>query len=156
MRTTLSSRQSANSGSDKVLLSATSAALLTLIPVAAHQLGYLRHLVDPPAKIFASDEITESATAHPFGIPDSLLGLGSYGLTLTLIVLARSRPRVRKLLTFKLIGDGAVASFNVVHQVVKFGKICSWCTGTALCTAAMMLSGGRLIAEQTRDRTQEL
>lgn len=152
MTTTLLCRQSAETRSDKLLLAATSAAVLTLIPVAAHQLGYLGHLPDPPAKIFASDKITESATAHPLGIPDSLLGLGSYGLTMTLIVVAGSQPRVRKLLSLKLAADGAVAGFNVVRQVVKFGKVCSWCTGTALCTAAMLVSSRRLrlIAEQAK------
>ncbi len=58
------------------LITATSAAILTLIPVTAHQLGRLSHLPDPPSAIFASDDITESSAAHPLGIPDGLLGLG--------------------------------------------------------------------------------
>lgn len=126
---------------DAVLLAATAAALLTLLPVAAHQCGWLDHLPDPPAKLFASDWITESKAAHPFGIPDSLLGLASYGITLSLIVLARQRPQARKLLRLKLIADGSVAAINVTRQVVSFGRICSWCTGTALCTAAMVIAG---------------
>jgi len=121
-----------------LLIAATSAALLTLLPIAAHQLGSLPHLPDPPGGLFASDRITESKTAHPLGIPDSLLGLGSYGITLSLILLARSHPKARRFLTIKLVGDGAVAAFNVVRQVVTFGKICSWCTGMALCTAVMV------------------
>lgn len=144
MTTMLPCRKSA--ASDKLLLASTSAALLTLIPVAAHQLGYLRHLPDPPSTIFASDRITESAVAHPLGIPDSLLGLGSYGLTLTLILLARSKSKARRLLALKLIGDASIAGFNVVRQIAKFGKLCSWCTGTALCTAAMVAEGRKLIS----------
>jgi uncharacterized membrane protein len=148
MTTNLTCRESGQAAPDKFLIAATSAALLTLIPVAAHQLGYLRHLPDPPANIFASDEITESSMAHPLGIPDSVLGLGSYGLTLALVLLAQSRPKAQRLLALKLIGDGAIAGFNVVRQVAEFGKLCSWCTGTALCTAAMVVGGRRLIAEQ--------
>ena len=156
MTTISTCRAPAEAVADKLLLLATSAALLTLVPVAAHQLGYLDHLPDPPGAIFASDKITGSAIAHPFGISDSLLGLGSYGLTLTLVILARSQPKARGLLSLKLIGDGTLAGFNVVRQVVKFGKICSWCTGTALCTTAMLVTGRRMIAEQTRELTQNL
>jgi hypothetical protein len=42
-------------------------------------------------------------------------------------------------LALNLLGDGALASFNVVRQLTGFGKMCSWCTGTALATAVMLL-----------------
>jgi uncharacterized membrane protein len=136
---------------DTLLLAATSACLLTLLPVAAHQVGLLGHLPDPPGAIFASDEITESKTAHPLGIPDSLPGIASYGTTLALILLARSHPNARKLLALKLVGDGAVAGFNVVRQVVTFGKICSWCTLTAIGTAAMVFAGRKVISSEAAE-----
>jgi uncharacterized membrane protein len=123
-----------------MLIASTAAALLTLLPVAAHQLGGLDHLPDPPGAIFASDEITASKAAHPLGVPDSLPGLASYSLTLTLALLAPSKPKLRKLLALKLIADGTLAGVNMVRQIVTFGKLCSWCTGTALCTAAMLLT----------------
>lgn len=134
-----------------LLIAATSAALLTLLPIAAHQLGGLGHLPDPPGELFASDRITESKAAHPLGIPDSLLGLGSYGITLSLILLTRSHPKARRFLTLKLVGDGAVAAFNVVRQVVTFGKICSWCTGTALCTAVMVAADRSSIEGEAKE-----
>lgn len=131
-----------------LLLAATSSALLTLLPVAAHQLGLLKHLPDPPGAIFASDTITESKTAHPLGVPDSLLGLGSYSLTLCLAILGRSQPKARPLLAAKLVADGSLATFNVVRQIVSFRKICSWCTGTAVCTAVMVYAGRTLIRDE--------
>ena len=131
----------AKMGDDTLLMVATSAALLTLLPVAAHQLGFLDHLPDPPGAIFASDRITESSAAHPMGIPDSLLGISSYGATLGLVLLVRKHPTAARLLRAKLLLDGSAAAFNVVRQVKMFGKICSWCTGTALCTAFMLLGG---------------
>jgi uncharacterized membrane protein len=134
--------------SDQALLLATSAAMATLVPVAAYQLGWIDHLPDPPAAIFASDEITESKAAHPLGIPDSLLGLGSYGTTCVLVLMAREYPAVGKLLAAKLVTDGSVAGIKMVRQVVSFGRLCSWCTGTALCTACMLLFGRKLIASQ--------
>ena len=127
--------------SNGLLIAATSAAILTLLPVAAHQLGVLDHLPDPPSRLFNSDRITDSKSAHPLGIPDSLLGLGSYGLTLALVLLAQRDRRAGKLLAVKLVADGSAAGFNVVKQVVSFRRLCSWCTGTALCTAAMIFAG---------------
>ena len=131
---------------DGLLIAATSAALLTLLPVAAHQLGFLDHLPDPPGSIFASDRITESAMAHPLGVPDSLLGIGSYGATLGLAMLAREHPVAARMLKAKLVLDGSAAAFNVIRQVKSFGKICSWCTGTAICTAVMLLASRKALA----------
>jgi uncharacterized membrane protein len=136
------------SPADCALLAAGCAAVATLIPVAAHQLGVLGHLPDPPLSIFASDRITEAKAAYPLGLPDGVLGLCSYTATLALVVLAHEQPKARRLLVLKLLGDGSMASFNVVRQVVSFRKLCSWCTGTALCTAVMLIAGRKLIAEQ--------
>lgn len=136
-----------------VLLAACAAALLTLVPVAAHQLGYLEHLPDPPGGLFASDEITESTAAHPAGIPDGVLGLASFAVTFGLILEAgdkrHSRRLGRRLLTLKLAADGSMAGFNFTRQIVSFRRLCSWCTGTAICTAAMILAARKLIAAET-------
>jgi uncharacterized membrane protein len=137
---------------DQALLLTTSAALATLIPVAAHQLGWIDHLPDPPTRLFASDAITESKAAHPLGVPDSLLGLGSYGATLGLVLTARKYPGVSGLLAAKLLADSSLAGFNMARQIVSFRKLCSWCTGTALCTAAMLIAGRTLIASQLSER----
>ncbi|HEV2272788.1 MAG TPA: vitamin K epoxide reductase family protein [Acidobacteriaceae bacterium] len=133
---------------DGLLLAAACAAAGTLIPVVAHQLGILGHLPDPPGSLFASDRITESKAAHPLGIPDGVLGAGSYAATIALVLLARTRPKVRKLLALKLVADGSLAGFNVVRQVALFEKLCSWCTGTAACTAVMVLAGRRLLTAE--------
>ena len=113
---------------------ANAAAVVTLVPIALHQLGVLGHLPDPPSSVFQSDRLTESKMAHPLGIPDGLLGIGSFSATLALALLGRSHRNARKLLAVKLLGDTAFAGFNVVRQVVSFQKLCSWCTGTAICT----------------------
>ncbi len=124
--------------------------MATLLPVVAHQLGALASLPDPPSSWFASDRITDSKAAHPLGIPDGILGIGGYGATLTLILLARSHPKARRMLALKLLLDGSMAGFNMVRQIVGFGKLCSWCTGTAICTAAMVFAGRKVIAEEAR------
>ena len=143
-------------GAGSLLIAATSTALLTLLPVAAHQFGLLKHLPDPPGDVFASDAITESKTAHPLGVPDSLPGVGSYGVTLCLALLSRLRPKARPLLAAKLVADGGIATFNVVRQVVSFRKICSWCTGTALATAVMVYAGRGVIRQQAARIRREI
>lgn len=133
---------------NQALTAATCAAVVTLIPVVAHQIGAIDHLPDPPGAIFASDRITESKSAYPLGIPDGILGITSYGVTLGLIALAAGNPESRRLLAIKLLGDGSLATFNVVRQVVSFRRLCSWCTATAFCTAAMLIAGRQIIASE--------
>jgi uncharacterized membrane protein len=130
---------------------ACGAALASLVPVVLHQLGAVAHLPDPPGKIFDSDGITESKAAHPFGVPDGLLGMGSYAATLTLLVVARRQPKARPLLAMKLAGDAAFAGFNVARQLVQFRRICSWCTVTALATGVMVCAGRNVL----KDRASE-
>jgi uncharacterized membrane protein len=125
---------------ESVAIAACGVALATLVPVLLHQVGVVEHLPDPPGEWFASDKITESKAAHPLGIPDAALGLASYGVTMALLLAARKHRAVRPLLAVKLAGDAGMAGFNVVRQVVSFGKICSWCTGTAVATAVMVAS----------------
>lgn len=132
--------------SDGLLVGANVAALVTLVTVALHQLGVVGHLPDPPASVFDSDGITESSMAHPFGIPDALLGIASYGTTLVLIRSASGCSVARKLLGAKLLLDGGVAGFNTTRQVVRFRKVCSWCMGTVAATAVMVYAGRQLIA----------
>ena len=129
-----------------VALVGCSLALGALVPVALYQSDLMDQLPDPPGRIFDSERITSSKTAHPFGIPDSYLGLASYGTTLGLVLLAGKSPWARRLLGAKLVGDAGFASFNAVRQVVRFGKLCSWCSGTALATAAIVYGGRAAIA----------
>lgn len=126
-----------------LLAVATVAALSTLVPVAGFQCGLLGHLPDPPSALFDSDAITSSKIAHPLGIPDAVVGLGSYGVTLTLILLSRRSSAARKLLPWKVAADSSVAAFSFVRQLIVFKKLCSWCTGTAACTALMLREASR-------------
>ena len=132
------------------MIGACSVAIGTLVPVALHQLGALDHLPDPPGRVFDSDRITESEMAHPFGVPDSLLGLASYGTTLGLALMSVRCAAARRLLGGKLVLDGAAAAFNATRQVTRFGKLCSWCMGTALATAVMVCAGRNVITETAR------
>jgi uncharacterized membrane protein len=139
----------ARCGSDDVergiAIASCSVAILSLLPVAAHQLGGLKHLPDPAGDIFDSDKITESKAAHPLGVPDSLPGIASYTVTLALLLTARRSKVARALLGLKLSADASAAGFNVVRQVVTFRKICSWCTATAAATGPMVYFGKKML-----------
>ena len=129
--------------SRKIAVAAAGVALLTLIPVALYQTHVIETLPDPPGPWFDSPGITRSKAARPLGIPDGLLGLGSYGVTLALLLAARRSGLAAKLLQAKLVADGGAAGFNVVRQAVSFRKFCSWCTATALATAVLVPAGLR-------------
>ena len=129
---------------ERVAMVACGMAMAALVPVAARQLGVIEHLPDPPLRVFDSDRIVRSKTAHPFGVPDAVLGLGSYAATMLLLMAARGRsPVAQKLLEMKLKSDASAAMFNVARQPLKFRKLCSWCMGAALATGAMVVFARR-------------
>ena len=109
--------------------------MLVLGYIALRQIGVVKHLPDPPGRMWNSDEIVMSKAAHPFGVPDGLLGLASYAVTVGLIATGS------ELVPLKLVADAGVAGFNVVRQVVEFRKVCSWCMLVAGCTGAMVWFG---------------
>ena len=133
-----------------IAVAACGTAIGTLVAVALFQSGAIDELPDPPGGIFASERITLSKTAHPLGIPDSYLGLASYGTTLALLLLADKNKWARRALGFKLASDAGAAGFNAVRQVVQFGKLCSWCTGTALATGVMVYAGHKAVVDSVR------
>jgi uncharacterized membrane protein len=123
------------------VIMACGVALATLVPVALYQTGAIAHLPDPPLPVFDSDRITNSRAAHPLGVPDSLLGLASFGATMGLALLARRNRTARTLLGAKLALDASAAAFNAGRQVFGFGQLCSWCTGTAVAAGVMAYAG---------------
>jgi uncharacterized membrane protein len=130
---------------DELLIVACCTALATLVPVALYQTGIMSRLPDPPLRIFDSEKITKSKAAHPFGIPDGLLGLASFGATLALALCAKRQPKLNRVLGLKLTLDASVAAFNASRQVVSFGRLCSWCTGTAAAAGVMAYAGRHTI-----------
>lgn len=139
--------EAAESGNGRaIVLAASAVAVATLVPVALHQLGLLKHLPDPPGEVFDSDGITQSAMAHPLGVPDALPGMANFAVTFGLACAADECGWARKALGAKLLLDGGAAGFNAVRQVVHFKKICSWCMGTAVATAVAVYGGRRFVA----------
>ena len=120
---------------------ATAAALATLVPVALRQFKVIRNLPDPDHHRFNSNRVVTSHKSRILGLPDSVLGLGSYSATLALVLLAPKNPIARKLVGPKLAVDTGMATVNTVRQFTTFGKLCSWCFLTVAATAAMAITG---------------
>lgn len=139
-----------------IALAGSLVAIGTLIPVALFQSGAIERLPDPPAEIFDSERITSSKMAHPRGIPDSYLGLASYATTLGLILLAQKSAVAHRLLGVKAALDGAAAGVNAARQVIVFGKICSWCTATALATTLVVYGSRGPMAEDVQKAERAL
>jgi uncharacterized membrane protein len=128
------------------------AAMATLAPVALVQLHIIRDLPELPGRLFDSKRVVRSEGAYHLGIPDGVLGLASYGVTLALLVAATpERPMVRRLLRGKLALDATMAIRNVRKQVTEHKRICSWCIGAAVATAGLVFFGRKVRdAEPTR------
>lgn len=127
------------------MIAACSTAIVALVPVALFQCGVVDHLPDPPCSLFASDRITSSKAAHPLGIPDSLLGLASYGTTLALALSAPNSPLARTALGGKLLLDGTMATVNIVKQFAEFQRACSWCMLAGAATVVMVTAGRKFL-----------
>jgi uncharacterized membrane protein len=134
---------------EKVMMGACCAAIAMLVPVALYQMGVTGWLPDPPGKCFDSKRVVRSKAARPFGVPDGVLGIASFSATLALAVMAGRCGGARKLLGAKLAMDASAAAFNVTRQI-KMGKMCSWCTGTAIAAGVMAHAGRKWIAETGR------
>ncbi|HKO19945.1 MAG TPA: vitamin K epoxide reductase family protein [Acidobacteriaceae bacterium] len=120
-----------------VALASAGGAVLVLAYIVLRQIRVVRHLPDPPGEVWDSDRIVMSKAARPFGVPDGVLGLGSYAITAGLIASGSELVRM------KLVCDAGAAAFNVGRQVVKFRKMCSWCILAAGCTIPMVWFGWR-------------
>lgn len=127
-------------------------AIGSLVPVVLVQLHIVEDIPDLPGRIFNSKKIVTSKGAYRFVIPDGILGIGSYSLTLVLLIAAKpSRPLVRKALQAKLALDATMATRNARKQVKQFGRICSWCMGAAVATAGIVYFARKArVAEKVR------
>ena len=125
-------------------MASAGAAVVALIPVVLRQVGAVEHLADPPGEVWDSDGIVMSKVAHPMGVPDGVLGIASYAATVALLANGGTAARA------KLACDAGAAGFNVVRQVVKFGRLCSWCMAAAVCTVPMVVFGWKATSDEEK------
>jgi uncharacterized membrane protein len=114
----------------------SSAGLADFIPITLYQLGVIRHLPDPPGKIFNSDKINGSREAQIAGIPDGVVSLVLYSATTALVAAAladKMKPELaRVLIGGVLAGQAAGAAYYLYNMVKVQRKICPYCVTGAL------------------------
>jgi uncharacterized membrane protein len=111
--------------------------------ISLYQLGFIRHLPDPPGRIFDSDRVNSSRTAYALGVPDGPLGLGLYALTLILAGAggtARSgRRRILDVLLGGAVAAGAVGASKYLWDMVRHQeRACPYCLVGAAVNFAMV------------------
>ncbi len=101
--------------------------------IALYQLGLIKHLPDPPVPGVDSEAVGGSDEAYArFDVPDAVLGLGSYAVTLSLAAVggggrAESRPWLPLAMGAKVALDAAMAGRLALGQWPKHRALCSWC-----------------------------
>jgi uncharacterized membrane protein len=101
--------------------------------IALYQLGLIKHLPDPPVPGVDSEAVVGSDEAYArFDVPDAVLGLGSYAVTLSLAAVggggrAESRPWLPLAMGAKVAFDAAMAGRLAVEQWPRHRALCSWC-----------------------------
>lgn len=110
-----------------------------------YQTGTIHHLACP---FFGSgcERISRSKTAHPFGVPDAILGVAGYSAMLLVTEWGeRDRSRRRPRLPLLAFAGGTIAcgasAFLTWRQWKEFHTFCFWClTSAAISTAIFPLT----------------
>ncbi len=119
-------------------------AISCFIPVAAYQVGVLRHLPDPPIPGLDSDTVDASGEAyHRFLTADAALGISSYGVTLALAAMGPADRATTKqwlpiALAAKVAFDAAGAIYLTLEQLTEHRRVCTYCTAASVLTLAML------------------
>jgi uncharacterized membrane protein len=124
--------------------------VLTLISIGSmaivslYQLGIIKHLPEPPLPKMDADKVDAAAEAYEIlWMPDAVLGLGSYAVTLGLAAMgpdnrARTRPWIPLALAAKTLADSLAAGKLTVDQWTKHKAFCFWCLLAAATSIATL------------------
>lgn len=120
--------------------------------ISLYQLGVIRHLPDPPGRIFDSDKVNGSRKAYLLGVPDGPLGALLYAATMTLAGAGGSRRTGRGRWLDWLLGGAALAGVAGAAQYLydmirNQERACPYClTGAGLNGAIAALAWRELRA----------
>lgn len=130
----------------------TLGAMGSLGAVAAYQMGLVKHLPDPPGRLFDADRVDASGEAYQvLKAPDAALGLVSYATTLVLAGMRSGRhPSAHRLVSMalaaKVVADAAGGLYLTLEQGTKHRRLCSWClaaTAFSLATVVQVVPEAR-------------
>ncbi len=110
--------------------------------VSLYQTGLLKHIPEPPLRLFDADRVDASGEAYRiFSMPDAILGmLSSVGTAALATMGTKDRVAQKPWLPLALAAKAAVdAAWGVVltlEQGTKHKRFCSWCLTAAAASVA--------------------
>lgn len=112
--------------------------------VSLYQMGVIKHVPEPSLPRLNADEVDASAEAYRFlAMPDGVLGIGSYAVTLALAAIggsdrAAKHPWIPLALAGKVGIDALQAGRLTRTQWSQHRAFCSWCLAAAVATWASL------------------
>jgi len=108
-----------------------------LAVVAAYQMGLIKRVPEPRLSFLDADRVDASGEAYEsLRMPDAVLGLVSYSITLALVTSGgrdrgKTQPWLPVAAALKVAFDAASGVMLTVEQISKHRALCSWCLGAA-------------------------
>lgn len=117
--------------------------LVDFAVISLYQTGVIRHLPDPPGRIFDSDCVNASRKAYRLGVPDGPLGALLQAATLTLAAAGGRRGTGRRRIFDWLLGGatlaGAAAALDYLRDMIFVERrACPYCLLAAGLSLAML------------------
>lgn len=117
--------------------------IIDFIPITLYQLGVIKHLPEPPGKIFDSDKVNASKEAQIAGLPDGGVSMLMYAANVVLTGAALRRTGNQKLFNYGLagiaLGQAGGGLYYLYNMVKVQKKICIYCVAGALINFAALL-----------------
>ena len=120
------------------------AAVGAMSVVSAYQTGLVRHLPEPPLRLFDADRVDASPEAYQFlRTPDATLGIVSYGLTAALAAAgpasrSTDAPWIVLAMAAKVLADALGGAVLTAEQATVHRRFCSWCLLASAASVAMV------------------
>jgi uncharacterized membrane protein len=112
------------------------AGLVDFSYISLFQMGFIRHMPDPPGEIFHSDKVNSSRDAVLLRIPDAPISLFMYAATILLATAGNRKNRFSKYFDLLLggiaIGQAAGAAHYLYVMAKDQKKVCIYCVAGAL------------------------
>lgn len=107
------------------------------------QMGYIKKLPDLPGKLFDTEKVNTSKDAVIMGLPDGVIALGAYTLTMILAVagmrLKKKRSRYADLALGAVVAGQAAGAANYLRKMAFVQKkVCLYCVAGAAINIASL------------------